>query len=345
MWGLDTPYIRYPAMKDRLVSVIAARGMRWARLSMLALLTGCLAAPPRALAPEDEPQPPRAMQGPVRIALVLSGGGLRGLAQLGVLRVLHDHGLQPDLVVGTSVGAIIGGAYASGVSLDALEAMPLPAGLDPWGSLFMSSAQRSAGLEAFLATRLAQRRLQDFPLRFVAVATSRHSGCVMVFGTGDAARAMMASSALPGALAPVIIDGTAFADGGLGAPLPVRVARALGAEVVIAVDTTFHADPVVPYGIVDSVFHAGMVMARNLAVADRAAADVVITPALPPVAEVTLANRQLLAQAGATATLQKLEHLRALFSGAPRRVMARRAWPPQTMCMDPDQPSHAGISP
>lgn len=316
----------------------------WAWGLLLLLLSGCVAPPPRALAPSEEPQPP-ALQSPVRVALVLSGGGLRGLAHLGVLRVLHAHGLRPDLVVGTSVGAIVGGAYASGATIEALEALPLPAELDPWGSLFVSPAQRSAGLEAFVTARLAQRRLQDFPLRFVAVATARQSGCVMLFGSGDAARAIVASSALPGALAPVLIGATAYVDGGLGAPLPVRVARALGAQIVIAVDTTFHAETVVPDGIFDSVFHAGMVMARNLAVLDRAAADLVLTPALPPVAEVTLANRQALAQAGATAALQQIDRLHALFRQDPRTTVSMRTWPPPPLCLAASALGHAGIGP
>ena len=73
-------------------------------------------------------------------------------------------------MVGTSVGAVIGGAYASGAAIEALEALPLPAELDPWGGLFVSPAQRSAGLERFVTASLAQHRLQDFALRFVAVA-------------------------------------------------------------------------------------------------------------------------------------------------------------------------------
>ena len=201
---------------------------------LLLLSGGCMQTPLRMLAPADEPAPPSVQSAPrPRVALVLSGGGLRGLAHLGVLRVLDAHGLRPDLVVGTSVGAIVGGVYASGVSAAALQAMSVPTELDPWGSLFVTPAGRSAGLEALLARTLAQRRLQDFPIPFVAVATAQRSGCLMLLGTGDAARAIVASSALPGALAPVTIAGQSYADGGLGAPLPVRVARALGAEIVM----------------------------------------------------------------------------------------------------------------
>ena len=314
----------------------------WSNFFLLVpvLLAGCMAAPARTLRPEQEPQPvlltravaqtPQAPFKPARVALVLSGGGLRGLAHLGVLRVLEQQGLRPDLVVGTSVGAIIGGAYASGTPVKDLEALPLPAALDPWGSWLVTPRQRSATLEQFVASQLAHQRLEDFPMRFVAVATARQSGCVMLFGSGDAARAIMASSALPGVLAPVAINGGVFVDGGLGAPLPVRIARAMGADLVIAVDTTFHAEPVVPDGLIDSVFHAGMVMARNLAAADRQAADLVLNPMFPPVPEVTLRNSKRLVDAGEQAALRQLPQLRMLFAPghrAPKRPMELEAAP------------------
>lgn len=122
----------------------------------------------------------------------------------------------------------------------------------------------------------------------------------------------------------MVIGSGSFADGGLGAPLPVRVARALGAERVIAVDTTFHADPEVPGGLLDSVFHAGMVMSRHLALPDRAAADVLIEPRLPPVSEVTLANLEQIVRAGEEAANAQMARLRELFDDAatprPRRA-------------------------
>ena len=313
-------------------------------LVLVLLFGGCAQTPLRTLAPADEPAPPSVQSAPrPRVALVLSGGGLRGLAHLGVLRVLDAHGLRPDLVVGTSVGAIVGGVYASGVSAAALQAMPVAAELDPWNSLFVTPAGRSAGLEALLARTLAQRRLQDFAIPFVAVATAQRSGCLMLFGTGDAARAIVASSALPGALAPVTIAGQRYADGSLGAPLPVRVARALGAQIVIAVDSTFHAEATVPSGLLNAVFHAGMVMAYNLAAADRDAADLLLQPALPPVPEVTLANREHLAQAGEQAALQQLPQLRALFARGLSVLPPARQGLPMALCAPLDGPSAAGL--
>jgi NTE family protein len=274
---------------------------------------------PRVLdtAAEPDPPPPHVAQGatPPRLALVLSSGGLRGLAQLGVLKVLAEEGLKPDLIVGSSVGALTGAAFAAGIDAPAWAARPLPAMLDPFGSWLVSPRQRSLAFEAFVAALVGGQRIEQLDTPFVAVATERRDGCIVLFGRGDTARAVAASSALPGALAPVGVRGRVFADGGLAAPLPVRVARALGATHVIAVDTTFHAEPVVPEGVIDSVFHAGMVMSRNLARPDRLAADVLIDPVLPPVPEVSLANRAALAAAGERAAREQIGRLRALVAG------------------------------
>lgn len=303
-----------------------------ALITLAAAICGCGGGHDARDVPEA--QQPRgvastATQPRVRVALVLSSGGLRGLAQLGVLQALEANGLQPDLIVGSSVGAIVGAGYAAGLQGHHRLDRPLPDTLDPWGSWLVSPAQRSRSLEAFVAAAVGGQRIEDLPRRFVAVATERNTGCLVLFAAGDAARAVTASSALPGALAPVSIRGKTFADGGLGAPLPVRVARALGAERVIAVDTTFHAEPEVPNGLIDSVFHAGMVMSRHLALPDRAEADVLIEPRLPPVAEVTLANREQLVRAGERAALAQMDRLRSLFAqdAPPRPAGAFAALP------------------
>lgn len=282
-----------------------------------ALIAGCGGvAAPRLIATQHEPSAAASVPRRLPVALVLSGGGLRGFAHLGVLQALHAQGLKPDLIVGTSVGAIVGGIYASGTPLDQFSGAALPSSLDPWGSLLVTPASRSAQLEAFVATMLATPHIEDFVVPFVAVASARRSGCLVLFGRGDAARAITASSALPGALAPLRIAGVDFADGGLGAPLPVRAARSLGAQVVVAVDVSFHAEDVVPDGVLYGVFHAGMVMARHLAAADRAAADLVLDPVLPPVPEVTVANRARLVEAGARVVRNHLPQLRRLFAAA-----------------------------
>ena len=284
-------------------------------LPLLATLPGCGTGRVQVLPEPQEPAAPAASSGtPPRVALVLSSGGLRGIAHLGVLRALEANGLQPDLVVGTSIGALVGACWCHGLDSSTLASVPLPGALDPWGSWLASPAARSAAFEHFITGLIGRVPIETMSRRFVAVATERNGGALQLFGRGDAARAVLASAALPGALAPVAVRGRLYVDGGLAAPLPVRVARALGATHVIAVDTTFHAEPEVPQGLVDSVFHAGMVMARHLAAPDRASADLVIEPRLPPVHEVTLQRREALVETGIAAARASMPQLRALFS-------------------------------
>ncbi len=284
------------------------------------LLAACGGAA-RALSADDEPR--AATAAPARWALVLSGGGLRGFAHLGVLRALQRLGIEPPLVVGSSVGAVIGGLYASGVSLEAAEQLALSPEMDPWSSLLVSPDSRSAGLGVFLQATLGRQRLEDFPRRFAAVATARDSGQACAFGGGgDAVCAILASAALPGALAPVVIGGREYVDGGLSQPLPVRLARALGAERVVAVDVGFHPEVPAPTGRIGSVFHAGFLMARNLSAPDRAAADLLIEPVLPPVPEITLARRAALIDCGERAAMAVVPSLHALES-SPASIVAK----------------------
>jgi NTE family protein len=267
--------------------------------------------------------PCEAAPSPARWALVLSGGGLRGFAHVGVLRALTQLGLEPPLLVGTSIGAVVGALYAAGADLDAVDRWALAPEIEPWSGLLVSPSVRSASLAGLLRGALAHQRIEHFARRFAAVATARDSGQARAFGAGDATLAVLASAALPGALAPVAIDGREYVDGGLSQPLPVRVARALGARFVVAVDVGFHPEVPAPRGRIDSVFHAGMLMSRNLSAPDRAAADLLIEPALPPVPEVTLARRAALADCGERAALALASPIRAAVAPAADLAAAR----------------------
>ncbi|GAB2181243.1 patatin-like phospholipase PlpD [Denitratisoma sp. agr-D3] len=207
-----------------------------------------------------------------RICLVLSGGGARGIAHIGVLRVLEQHHVPIHCIAGTSMGAIVGGLYAAGYSADELE--KIVRDLD-WAEQFDDKPPRQerslqqknedfdfpvslelgygngqlrlpkgtlggVGFERMLS-RLTRRvsAVPDFdhlPIPFRAVATDMVSGEEMVFDHGNLAQVMRASMSVPGAFAPIEVEGRIFGDGGLVANLPVDVARAMGADVVIAVN-------------------------------------------------------------------------------------------------------------
>jgi len=206
-----------------------------------------------------------------KVCLVLSGGGARGAAHIGVIKVLQELQVPIDCVAGTSMGAIVGGAYASGLTtaemektlseistrtlldekpprqdqvirrkLDDLEQLfPVEAGLDERGISLQKGALSGIGLEAVLrrlATRPGYLDFDKLPIPYRAVATDLVTGQAVVFDEGELASVMRASMSVPGAIAPAEIGGKLLVDGGLTDNLPVGVARAMGAEIVIAVN-------------------------------------------------------------------------------------------------------------
>jgi NTE family protein len=175
-----------------------------------------------------------------KIGLALGGGSARGWAHIGVLRALHEAGIFPDIVAGTSIGAVVGGCYVAG-ELEALERFAreltrrrVLGFLDfNFSGSGLITGQRLCNV---LDTRLKQALIEGLPRRFVAVATEIGTGHEVWLSRGRLVDAMRASYALPGIFRPVRIDGRWLFDGALVNPIPVSVCRALGARYVIAVN-------------------------------------------------------------------------------------------------------------
>ena len=178
---------------------------------------------------------------PPRIALVLGSGGPRGYAHIGVLRVLEEAGIVPDLVVGSSVGALIGVFWASGLSAAEIDRRSFEGGpltvFDP--SLFADRGWiRGQRLQDYVNDGLASRRLESLPRRAIVVATRRSDKQPGYFASGNAGVAVRASAAMPGIISPVGIGGVEYEDGDESLPVPVTPARQSGAQFVIAVDVS-----------------------------------------------------------------------------------------------------------
>lgn len=215
-------------------------------------------------------------------ALVLSGGCLRGVAQIGVLKALSAHGIRPDLVVGASVGAVVGALYASGRTPDDIAGAANElnvARLRRW-SFSRRGLWTLEGVQALVRHHLACQRIEDFPIRFAALATDVQTGRAATLTTGDASGAVAASAAMPGFFVPALLAGRRYADGCLVSPLPVRAARALGAQKVIAVNTLCDPGGERAAGLLDAALRASRLMMRAMAALEAADADVLITPAL-----------------------------------------------------------------
>ena len=294
-------------------------------LLAVASAAGCATfAPPPHVAHEPAAAPPAALAPTAPLALVLSGGAARGLAHVGVLKVLELEGIRPDLIVGSSAGSIVGALYASGrsaaevdqalaeMSPSLLRDLVLPGlGWSP-GGLGVVKGER---LRIFIRDRLRARDIEDFPIRFAAVATDLQSGEAIAFNQGDASLAVLASSAVPGVLVPPEIRGRYYGDGQIASPLPVGLARALGATRVIAVDVVYPPENAVLNGVPSVLFQAFTIGINRLRDFEAREADVVLRPRLPVTdGQFGLEAREVVVRAGEEAAREALPAIRALLA-------------------------------
>ncbi len=173
------------------------------------------------------------------IGLALGGGAARGWSHIGVIHALEEAGIRPHIVCGTSIGGLVGAAYAAG-ELHRFEEWVVGLGLRDVVS-FMDLGLNGGMLKGervmeFFRRTFVDRPIEDLALPFGAVATALHSGMEVWLRSGSTVEAVRASIALPGLFTPVRRDGLVLVDGGLVNPVPVSLARAMGAEIVIAVD-------------------------------------------------------------------------------------------------------------
>jgi NTE family protein len=174
-----------------------------------------------------------------RVGLALGSGSARGWAHIGVIRALEKAGIRPDILCGTSIGALVGAAYAAG-ELDRLESWVLELGIGDVVGFFDVSLSggvlKGARLMEFFRRNFADHPIDQLGVPFATVATALHTGAEVWLRRGSTLDAVHASIALPGLFAPVRWEGALLVDGGLVNPVPVSLARAMGADIVIAVD-------------------------------------------------------------------------------------------------------------
>ena len=220
-------------------------------LAIAWLLAGC--APFNHTGP-DSPVPLTGvplLQPAPRVALVLGSGGPRGYAHIGVLKVLEEAGIQADLVVGSSVGALLGAFWADGVSAQRMDELSRQGGPltvfdpSPFADRGWIIGQR---LQNYVNDHLSTTRIEQLRRPLVVVATRRADKVPVFFMQGNVGVAVRASSAIPGVISPVGIEGTEYEDGDESLPVAVRAARQAGAQFVIAIDVSAH-DGSAPEGV------------------------------------------------------------------------------------------------
>lgn len=215
------------------------------------------------------------------VGLALGGGMARGCAHIGVLREFERQNIPIDLIAGTSVGSLIGGAYASGMTPDQIEQLALKIQWTDLGRMTVSPLGffDSRRTESFIRDRFPVTEFEKTRIPFGAVATDIQTGKMVVFNEGSMPLAIRASCAIPVYYTPVLVNGRMMVDGGLVGHIPASVARMMGADIVVAVDVNSQHLPIPPPG------HLFTIMSQALSIMGRSGvtylyqdADVVVRP-------------------------------------------------------------------
>lgn len=299
---------------------------------LLAASLGCASvpvAPPAVPPPAALPRPPEPPPVP-RVALVLGGGAARGFAHIGVIRVLEQERIPIDLVVGTSVGSLIGALYAQRRDVFELEWTAFALTKDDLLDTGVLNAVMGMGLakgerlEQFVESKLQVKTIEALKVPFVAVATDLNWGTKVVIDRGSVSKAVHASSAIPGLFEPVAHLGKILVDGGMVDNVPISVARERGADLVVAVDIGAQVGNADIKNLVDVLLQSANIMFALNAEHSKRGADVLISPEVGGVAMLDFSQKKRCMQAGMDAARAAVPLIRAAMAD----WQAKRTGPP-----------------
>ncbi len=277
-------------------------------------LAGC-AAPTAAPAVTPQKSSETSAKKPVKIGLALGGGAARGFAHVGVIAVLEEAGLRPQLVVGTSAGSLVAALYASGKTSAQLRQTALgmeEVAITDWMLPIIGRGMfRGDALAKYVNELVAGRLIENMVIPLGIVATDLGNGSAVLFQKGDTGTAVRASSAVPAVFVLVKINGRNYVDGGLVSPVPVRFARQMGADVVIAVDISNSPEGNTVEGSLQILLQTFAIMGKSINDFELKAADVVVRPAQAGLKSADFSSRQRAIDAGRAAMLAALPALKA----------------------------------
>jgi NTE family protein len=285
-------------------------------------LAGCASIPPAVVVGETAPVETPVVKVPPRIGLALGGGAARGFAHIGVIQVLEEAGIRPALVTGTSAGSLVAAVYASGRTGKQLQQVAETmeeATMTDWTlPLFSRGMLKGEALARYVNTQVRFKAIEDMPLPLGIVATDLNSGLSVIFQRGNTGTAVRASSAVPAIFQPVQIAGREYVDGGLVSPVPVRAARSMGAELVIAIDISSAPEGNLAGGTMEILLQTFAIMGKSINTFELKDADVVVRPALQNVSGADFGARKRSIEAGRQAMLLTLPQLREAIAAKSR---------------------------
>ena len=257
------------------------------------------------------------------VALVLGSGGARGYAHIGVIRMLEAYGIRPQLIVGTSAGSIVGALYASGKTADEMEKVAHELKSSDVRDITLSKQGFFEGtkVENFVNRQVNYQPLENLNIPLFIVATELQHGTRTVFNRGNTGQAVAASVSIPSMFIPTRIGKKQYVDGGLVSPVPVEVAKNLGADVVIAVNILAQPENTATANIWGLFNQNINVMQNRLASYELQDADVVIQPVLKEKQHIfSLGSRNQTMISGEEATLSQIENINFVISRAQEKL-------------------------
>lgn len=245
------------------------------------------------------------------IALALGGGGAKGFAHIGVIKVLEAHGIKPQIVTGTSAGSFVGSIYASGKTAAQMQALAYQLKESDIRDLTISRQGFLIGqkLQDYVNSHVGNKPIEQFPIRFSAVATQLNNGQKAEFIRGNAGQAVRASCSIPNVFIPATINKVQYVDGGLVSPIPVKTAKSMGADIIIAVDISARPDTNSKstsslWGLLDQTIN---IMGQQSIQEELKYANVVIAPKVNELGVMDLGSARTAISAGEKATQQQIE--------------------------------------
>ena len=259
--------------------------------------------------------PPDVVRKPLKIGLALGGGAARGFAHVGVIAVLEEAGLKPQIVVGTSAGSLVAALYATGKTSAQLQQTALnmeEVAITDWMlPIFGRGMFRGEALARYVNELTANRLIENMAIPLGIVATDLGNGQAVLFQKGDTGTAVRASSAVPAVFVPVRINGRDYVDGGLVSPVPVRFARQMGADVVVAVDISIPPEANPASDTLQILLQTFAIMGKSINQYELKDADVVVRPSQIGLKSADFSARQRAMDAGRAAMLAALPALKA----------------------------------
>jgi len=253
----------------------------------------------------------------LKIGLALGGGGAKGLSHIGVIKILEENNIPIDYIAGSSIGALIGGMYSSGMSINKIEEIARNTNWQQMFSLIDISFDGSGLIEGekvkkFINDRINDHAFEDCKIPFSAIATDLKNGESVVFNSGEMGIAIRASISIPLFFKPVKIDGKLLADGGLSQPVPVSVVRDMGADVIIAVNINsdyFYDTENNNPGFYSIAENSIQILNKHLSICNSLGADVVIAPLVGHIKINEFIDGGKIIKAGEDATLNMLQQI------------------------------------